>query len=512
MKTGPAKEKSAVKHPVRKQKYALLILSAGLLFGMLASCACTSSGLVALPIRHVRVAMDNNYPPVIFLNEHGNEQGILVDPWVLWEKDTGVKVELSAIPWWDALKGMEKGFRVAGAIIVFLFICTLIVIGRAVHKRGEQRNRELKQALDDLQKSERRYREIFNATNEAIFIHAASGGRLLHVNESMLKMYGYESEDEMVSREFNDLFFDKPPYSGADAIKKIQLALGEGPQVFEWLAKKKCGETFWVEVSLQVSQIGGEGQVLAVVRDITKRKQVEQSLRERERQYRTLVEQIPAIVYIDDVSSGVRSIYVSPQVETILGFTPEQWLQKSPDIWYSLVQANDIEIVDAKYIRCAQSGEPFEAEYRMRSADGRLLWFHDQAVMLRDENGNPQFVNGVMQDITGRKKAEEEMRRRVMELEMLYESGLAINQFLDPKEIGQKVIELLGQKLDWHHTTIRLYHPHDESLELLAFNQPGLKNEDERREVAESFQYIDCPFGSGSQRLGGSTQTGGEVQ
>ena len=108
----------------------------------------------------------------------------------------------------------------------------------------------------------------------------------------------------------------------------------------------------------------------------------------------------------------------------------------------------------------------------------------------------------LIHDITERKQAEDEMRRRVMELETLYESGLAINQLLNPREIGQKVIELLEQKLDWHHTTVRLYHPQDESLELLAFNQPGLKNEAERREMEERFKTLIASHCSGYERLG----------
>ena len=276
------------------------------------------------------------------------------------------------------------------------------------------------------------------------------------------------------------------------------------------IIRKNDGAERWVH-GLGELEVDSQNKLLkmhGVIQDITERKQVEQSMRERERQYRTLVEQIPAIVYIDDVSvdnvsvDDIHAIYVSPQVEVILGFTTEEWLQRSPSLWHTLVHPDDLQRVDGEYMRCAQNGEPFEAEYRMRAADGRLLWIHDQAIMLRDEKGNPQLIHGVMHDITERKQAEDEMRQRVMELETLYESGLAINQLLSPKEIGQKVIELLEQKLGWHHTTVRLYHPQDESLELLAFNQPGLKNEAERHEVEERFKTLVARSYSRDERLG----------
>lgn len=60
-------------------------------------------------INKIRVVMDNNYPPFIFMNSEGNQQGILVDQWKLWEKKTGVEVELKAMEWHEALTGMESG-------------------------------------------------------------------------------------------------------------------------------------------------------------------------------------------------------------------------------------------------------------------------------------------------------------------------------------------------------------------------------------------------------------------
>lgn len=91
----------------------------------------------------------------------------------------------------------------------------------------------------------------------------------------------------------------------------------------------------------------------------------------------------------------------------------------------------------------------------------------------------------------------EETNQRVTELETLYQSGLALSQLLNPKEIGQKVLELLEEKLGWHHTRIRLYHPENDSLELLDFNQPGLKGETERRELVERFQTLVTHSGQG---------------
>ncbi len=91
----------------------------------------------------------------------------------------------------------------------------------------------------------------------------------------------------------------------------------------------------------------------------------------------------------------------------------------------------------------------------------------------------------------------EESRQRIAELELLYESGLAISQLLNPKEIGQKIIDLLEQKMNWHHTAIRLYNAKNETLELLAFQQSDIKNDTERLAVEMRFKTMVSRSGQG---------------
>ena len=129
-----------------------------------------------------------------------------------------------------------------------------------------------------LRESERRYREIFNATNEAIFIDDAATGQMIDVNDAMLRMYGYSSKQEVLAGSIGDLSANRPPYSQAEAEQHLRRTLEQGPQTFEWLARKRSGEEFWTEVSLRGSDIGGKGRILAVVRDITERKAAETAI------------------------------------------------------------------------------------------------------------------------------------------------------------------------------------------------------------------------------------------
>jgi PAS domain S-box-containing protein len=143
--------------------------------------------------------------------------------------------------------------------------------------------------------------------------------------------------------------------------------------------------------------------------DITKRKLAEERLAQAETRYRSLVETIPAVTYVDLVDELSSTVYVSPQLEVMLGYTPEEWAQ-DPVLWMRSVHPDDLyRVVDAS-IRHNETGDPYDQEYRIRTADGRWLWVRDQAAVLRGEDGLPLFSQGVMTDITDRKQAEEALR------------------------------------------------------------------------------------------------------
>ena len=131
-------------------------------------------------------------------------------------------------------------------------------------------------------------------------------------------------------------------------------------------------------------------------------------LREADAKYRALVEQIPAIVYIDVADESMSTAYVSPQIQDLLGISPEEYIA-DPDLWYKHLHPDDKERALAAYLAGRDSGEPFTFEYRLLARDGRVVWFRDSAVVVKDAEGRPAFIHGVMLDITEAKKAEEQL-------------------------------------------------------------------------------------------------------
>jgi diguanylate cyclase (GGDEF)-like protein/PAS domain S-box-containing protein len=127
-----------------------------------------------------------------------------------------------------------------------------------------------------------------------------------------------------------------------------------------------------------------------------------------ENRFRSLVEEIPVVTYIDQAGTG-DPIYVSPQIDRVMGVPPSEWLA-NPDEWTKRIHPDDREAAVAGYRRTIHHGEPFSGEYRVIDVDGRTRWFHDEAVAVRSGGGRPDEIHGVVYEITERKEAEEAMR------------------------------------------------------------------------------------------------------
>jgi diguanylate cyclase (GGDEF)-like protein/PAS domain S-box-containing protein len=123
------------------------------------------------------------------------------------------------------------------------------------------------------------------------------------------------------------------------------------------------------------------------------------------RRFRALVEQMPAITYVDRAGSG-EPIYVSPQLETLSGVAIEQWYDGT-DGWSERVHPDDRDRAVEAYRQAVSSGTPYRDEYRLLDADGNERWFHDRTVVVRDAHGAPMEIQGVIHEITDRKNAEQ---------------------------------------------------------------------------------------------------------
>jgi diguanylate cyclase (GGDEF)-like protein/PAS domain S-box-containing protein len=152
------------------------------------------------------------------------------------------------------------------------------------------------------------------------------------------------------------------------------------------------GMGFWRDVGALVGE---------AVRNAERHRATQEDLR----RFRALVEQMPAITYVDRAISG-EPIYVSPQLEALSGVPLEHWYDGT-DGWSERVHPDDRDRAAAAYREAVTSGTPYRDEYRLLDAEGNERWFHDRTIVVRDADGTPLEIQGVIHDITDRKNAEQ---------------------------------------------------------------------------------------------------------
>jgi PAS domain S-box-containing protein len=148
--------------------------------------------------------------------------------------------------------------------------------------------------------------------------------------------------------------------------------------------------------------------------------------------YRALVEQIPAVVFMAHLDRGIGEAYVSPQIQAALGFSQEEWLE-DPIRWYQQIHPDDKQRWSVEAAEMFLSGKPLRSAYRVLSRDGRTVWFHCEAKMIRRKDGRPWFIHGVGFDITELKHVEEALQEERNVVSAILHTVGALVVVLDPQ-------------------------------------------------------------------------------
>jgi PAS domain S-box-containing protein len=159
--------------------------------------------------------------------------------------------------------------------------------------------------------------------------------------------------------------------------------------------------------------------------------------------YQTLVEQIPAVVFMAPLDGGgIGEAYVSPQIEAMLGYTQDEWLG-NPILWYQRLHPDDRARWSVEAAELFLTGEPVRSVYRVIARDGRVVWFQCQVKMVRRSDGLPWFFHGVGFDVTELKEAEQSLKQAHEELELRVRERT--------EELAKANAELQGAKLAADH-------------------------------------------------------------
>ncbi len=255
-----------------------------------------------------------------------------------------------------------------------------------------------------------RYRGIIDRLPAVLYIDGVNeGDTMVDVGPGILDLLGMTREEWLATSEgWRDVLHP----DDLDRIVESSERTVETGEPFreQYRAIHRDGREVWIrEEAIRVDDEDGNPQFwLGLMLDVTDTVRTERELQEAQTKYGVLVEQIPAIVYVDVADERMTTSYVSPQIEALLGITPEEYID-DPDMWVTHLHPEDRDETLAAYLEGRAAGGPFTLEYRLIGRDGRVLWFSDSAVVVHDGAGQPLFVQGVMLDITQRKEAEEEI-------------------------------------------------------------------------------------------------------
>jgi PAS domain S-box-containing protein len=169
------------------------------------------------------------------------------------------------------------------------------------------------------------------------------------------------------------------------------------------------------------------------------------SLPERDARYQTLIEQIPAVVFMAFLDKGIGEAYVSPQIEAILGYTQEEWLN-DPVRWYQQIHPDDKDRWSLEAADLFLLGKPLKSLYRVVARDNRVVWFHCEAKMVRNHDGRPWFIHGVAFDISELKIAEEALKKSAEQLKTLSRRLMEVQE-LERRNIALELHDEIGQVL-----------------------------------------------------------------
>ena len=337
-------------------------------------------------------------------------------------------------------------------------------LAEAAAQEIERANRELALAAN-----ETHVRTLLNNLDAICWETDAKTQKSVYVSEQAGRLLGYPTEAWL---EGPDFWVSRlHPDDRERAVATSQTAVAEGrPYAHEYRMVAADGRTVWVRdlVEVVTNDNGEVASLQGIMFDITESKTAELELRASEERYRALVEHAPNCTYLQD-AADFRVTYISPRIETMLGYDADEWL-RDPNLFTRILHPDDRAQVLTEVARCRREGEPFRMEYRVMARDGRLVWCYDATVPVLDSNRAPQFRQGFLVDITETKTAQEALTSSEARYRALVEHSTDLIAVIGAdgvykfasrsheQQLGYLPADLLGTK------SLALVHPDDASL------------------------------------------------
>ena len=270
----------------------------------------------------------------------------------------------------------------------------------ATQTRLRQDIAERMRAAEALRVSEASYRSIFDAAEDAIFVHDIETGAIVDANPKACATFGY-SREEFLTLDVGNLGTGERPYTHQDAMALIARAAAGEELRIEWHGKSKDGSLRWHEVFVRRVTIGGQERILALARDITGRKLAEAALRASEEQYRAMF------------NASIDGLALWNAAGEIVDTNPALWLMygygdgDSP----ALPLGSDTgPCYHTEFLKAVAAGESLHSEVTDRRKDGSPLELEVHGIPMQYQG--QQHVLTIARDITEKKRSAEELTRQ----------------------------------------------------------------------------------------------------
>jgi PAS domain S-box-containing protein len=298
-----------------------------------------------------------------------------------------------------------------------------------------------------LKESEERFRRLAEDSIDGIAL--SEGPDVRFVNAALVKMLGYESKEEIIGRPFTD--FVSPEHRDMMAERGRARAKGqEVPDRYEFRALRRDGSEFDAETAVSRITYQGDQARLGLIRDVTERKRAEEAIRDSERRYRLLAENLTDVIWTSDLKLNLT--YVSPSISWLVGYTAEESMKLT---FQEVLTPASLEFITKVYaedraLERLEQRDPHWSrmlELEVYRKDGSIIWVEANMAFLRDRDGRAVGFLGVARDVTARKRAEEALRHSEARFRKLADSAAAavfIYRGTRPLFVNAATAELTG--------------------------------------------------------------------
>lgn len=290
-----------------------------------------------------------------------------------------------------------------------------------------------------LLENEEKYRQLFEAESDAIFLIDNETGKILEVNAAAMAMYGY-SKEELLRKKNSDLSAEPEETHKVTTNTPInETQVISIPLRFH---RKKDGTVFPVEITGRFFEWRGRFVHIAAIRDITERRQVEKALRESEQNFRNIVEHTTNIYYSHTPDHVLT--FMSQKTREILGYEPEEALIN----WHDFLTDNPINQegveLTQKAIETGKPQKPYILELKRK--DGQKVWVevHESPIL---KDGKTVSIVGALTDITKRIHAEDTLKHQLEELTILHNIAITASSSKSLDELIKRTTDIIYDAL-----------------------------------------------------------------